>query len=716
MAADWLNPPYLEIPGTPPMFNPALQALVSEYGVEKSSVTVDICMPPYNKLPGDDITTTLQTLINAMSPGVGLDIIIGKRGTYYVNGAQQTGTYVSDVLTTTLNGGQTLPLATIVVASTAGWPSVGSASIGGQIVRYEGTTGTTLLNCTGGTGTIANGAACAYAYQYSASVLIPYLAWNSGSATPLRIRGMPPIASGGDPANGAPGGGVTLATSTNTAGAYMFAAVPGFTKYGFAFTGVMPHFENLVFSYPSNPQAGVINAETCLRAHFKRLVCEQGAIDGVANPPTGTTEAIRLPQSKNNGNILVDTVQIRSWGTAFKISEHADFRNTDVSYCLVAFSCSSGGHTNQLGYVDIEECATIFKIYGTNTACIIAGAIDTENVASGSVLQPTAFSDIASTCALYGNVDLTCNPVGSLGLKGVGSMVVKLNNTIESRGFTHPVDTMQRLQTAALPSTMAPGLSWPTLDPWKIQNGSFTLSSGGALQSANSGGSAQAGLPVRDALMGGATRRVQATFTLAAAGTYDVSLSAHRQQSTTLGCWVRLNGGNLVFTIGSTPAATAIATIGAAVTNGGTYTVAMDVFIANGVLVGVNVYLNGVLKYAHACSAAQQYTGSASSPYLYDGVYLSETSPNYSSVTAFRVIPLAPAPASLASGTATMAAGTIAVAYPNITAASVVRLVRQTAGGTLGHLSVALTAGTGFTINSSSGTDTSTVFWEIVTV
>ena len=32
MAADWLNPPYLEIPGTPPMFNPALAALVSVDG------------------------------------------------------------------------------------------------------------------------------------------------------------------------------------------------------------------------------------------------------------------------------------------------------------------------------------------------------------------------------------------------------------------------------------------------------------------------------------------------------------------------------------------------------------------------------------------------------------------------------------------------------------------------------------------------------------
>jgi hypothetical protein len=38
----------------------------------------------------------------------------------------------------------------------------------------------------------------------------------------------------------------------------------------------------------------------------------------------------------------------------------------------------------------------------------------------------------------------------------------------------------------------------------------------------------------------------------------------------------------------------------------------------------------------------------------------------------------------------------------------------MTAGGTLGQLSVALTAGTGFSINSSSGSETSTIFWELV--
>lgn len=52
MAADWLNPPYLEIPGTPPMFNPALQALVSRDGTPRNRIV---------KRGSDLIDTTVST-------------------------------------------------------------------------------------------------------------------------------------------------------------------------------------------------------------------------------------------------------------------------------------------------------------------------------------------------------------------------------------------------------------------------------------------------------------------------------------------------------------------------------------------------------------------------------------------------------------------------------------------------------------------------------
>ena len=64
-------------------------------------------------------------------------------------------------------------------------------------------------------------------------------------------------------------------------------------------------------------------------------------------------------------------------------------------------------------------------------------------------------------------------------------------------------------------------------------------------------------------------------------------------------------------------------------------------------------------------------------------------------------------------GVATLAAGTVTVANTSVTANTRIILTRQTAGGTLGHLSCTKTAGTSFTITSSSNTETSTVMWEL---
>jgi hypothetical protein len=65
-------------------------------------------------------------------------------------------------------------------------------------------------------------------------------------------------------------------------------------------------------------------------------------------------------------------------------------------------------------------------------------------------------------------------------------------------------------------------------------------------------------------------------------------------------------------------------------------------------------------------------------------------------------------------GTATLAAGTVTVSNTNVTANSRIFLSTQTPGGAPGWLQVsARTAGTSFTILSSSGTDTSVVAFEI---
>ena len=65
-------------------------------------------------------------------------------------------------------------------------------------------------------------------------------------------------------------------------------------------------------------------------------------------------------------------------------------------------------------------------------------------------------------------------------------------------------------------------------------------------------------------------------------------------------------------------------------------------------------------------------------------------------------------------GTSTLTAGSVVVANTSITASSRVFLSRMALGGTAGHLSVTLNAGVGFTITSSSGTDTSTIAWQLL--
>jgi hypothetical protein len=65
-------------------------------------------------------------------------------------------------------------------------------------------------------------------------------------------------------------------------------------------------------------------------------------------------------------------------------------------------------------------------------------------------------------------------------------------------------------------------------------------------------------------------------------------------------------------------------------------------------------------------------------------------------------------------GQATLSSGTVTVANTSVTANTRIFVAHATLGGTLGHLTTTLIAATSFTINSSSGSDTSVVNWMLV--
>ena len=72
---------------------------------------------------------------------------------------------VSSTVSTTValgSNGATLPQSTIFVASTAGYPTTGgtisvTSDVGPQVVTYTGTTGTSFIGCSGGTGVLTTG-------------------------------------------------------------------------------------------------------------------------------------------------------------------------------------------------------------------------------------------------------------------------------------------------------------------------------------------------------------------------------------------------------------------------------------------------------------------------------------------------------------------------------------------------------------------------------
>jgi streptogramin lyase len=85
------------------------------------------------------------------------------------------------------------------------------------------------------------------------------------------------------------------------------------------------------------------------------------------------------------------------------------------------------------------------------------------------------------------------------------------------------------------------------------------------------------------------------------------------------------------------------------------------------------------------------------------------------SVAIAGVVAVKEGAADASMGTAVLVGGTVVVSTTRVTANSRIFLTNNTNGGTAGFLRVsARTAGTSFTITSSSGTDTSTIAWWIV--
>lgn len=118
-----------------------------------------------------------------------------KTGTAATSNAQLLGVQIDGdaasvtLTTTTLTGSHTLPVGTITVASTTGFPASGSIIIGNNVVTYTATTPTTFTGCLGGTGTFSGGTTVKESSTSYTATAIRYELPTSGQHTGVRIEG-----------------------------------------------------------------------------------------------------------------------------------------------------------------------------------------------------------------------------------------------------------------------------------------------------------------------------------------------------------------------------------------------------------------------------------------------------------------------------------------------------------------------------------------------
>ncbi|MGW7688834.1 hypothetical protein ACWGMA_08060 [Streptomyces asiaticus] len=161
-------------------------------------------------------------------------------------------------------------------------------------------------------------------------------------------------------------------------------------------------------------------------------------------------------------------------------------------------------------------------------------------------------------------------------------------------------------------------------------------------------------------------------------------------------------------------------TTGVLPTAGGTMTGGINSSLATSSSVGLGVFVSGdAFDRGRILASGQIEMGSGSAA---REVVLSRTAANQLSLTtadlriatAGRGLMVAEG-SNAKMGTATLTAGTATVSTTAVTANSRIFLTNQALGGTAGFLRVsARTAGTSFTITSSSGSDTSVVAWMLV--
>lgn len=585
------------------------------------------------------------------------------------------------------------------------------------------------------TGTVANtngnGSAT---YSYSGQLLLPANAIGNEMSV-LKIQG--PLGTG-NPAGGGAGiynyiDHVGLILLSTAASGNIIDVIPDPNGFSFgigAFSYIRFDTEDVTFRTAPNAAGtgpGCLNLLAAACVDIK-ATCDvdwpfTATLMSAPPPSPGPTSnvgaAIVLPGAQNWGLVRFDGI-VAYYSKGIVHTEHAEI-NARIQACgaalapgtAAALNRTPGDHVNYYHKVIAQACGTVLEPL---SKALVYGMIDIEVPGIATINDPHFYLSGDLTLNVGGVSGLGNYPSAWVGPCGNNLVLRTLQNPTPPSVLSPVVDSLQR---STAPHGIAFGLADGSNHVWyggAPGTSAFLTDANGAYAPLNGAWCVQTVLNTPAYT----SKKISATIKSSATASRTTIGLAFRAVNATEYLYLVLSNAAapLGFTIGKNISGTltAFVTNAAAVAANTSYQI--DVYVRSSVQPNADMQVTlcvGGVQYA-------QYTLTAAEAAIFlgtgsDGLFAySATASNDnggSRITNFNVYPATDLPF-VHAGTATLASGTIAVANTLVSANTKVRVWNDSASGTVGALSVVITPATGFTVNSSSGSDGSTVYYEIV--
>jgi hypothetical protein len=224
---------------------------------------------------------------------------------------------------------------------------------------------------------------------------------------------------------------VLKSTLTSGSGGAMIGARGPAGTFG-NFTNVTLRIENVSFRMPANPTHSALDLRYLACLDMDNVVFDAGNYycEGISEPTTSTSFALRCPGNDNGAHTRLGQVDVIGFYNGFEFAEHTVGQSVSAWACRKAFTFLASNHASKFQRLMAVHCQR--GIVATGTHYVDVDQLDIEHAASGTwvttydvddasnYLHGTAWwhvvlagTGISATFTKNSGTSFTCNRVGS---------------------------------------------------------------------------------------------------------------------------------------------------------------------------------------------------------------------------------------------------------------------------------------------------------------